>query len=180
MSFLCGLRAGLAGGGRRRAVAVVVGCLCGLAVGGRGRRLGTAFAVPHIYWSIRVVFTIGEASLDGTGVNQSFITGANSPEGPAVSVPVAHVGSTELPPFATHRISWSAPGARGAAGKLELITCKTVTTTVTETIKGKRRKVRVKRQKCTGKLVSGKVKFTIEAPPHTRRSPASATFTQPG
>ena len=61
----------------------------------------------------------------------------------------------------THRISWSAPGARGAAGKLELITCKTVTTTVTEKIKGKRRKVRVKRQECTGKLVSGKVKFTI-------------------
>jgi virginiamycin B lyase len=83
MSFLCGLRAGSAGGRRRRAVAVVVGCLCGLVVGA-WPAVGTAFAVPHIYWSNRVVFTIGEASLDGTGVNQSFIGAGNGPQGLAV------------------------------------------------------------------------------------------------
>jgi HYDIN/CFA65/VesB-like, Ig-like domain len=229
----------------------------------------------RIYWTNSGGGTIGEANLDGTGVNQSFITGANTPEGPAVSVPVARVGSTVLPPFAnTPQGSLSAPstvtlrnagqrplsltglsfagadpsdflvstgtclgnidpgnscqlqayvspqgqggrsatlqiatndyansplqvqlsgtgagisllpgqalpgpqgpagptgpaglrgpaGARGATGKVELITCKTVTTTVTKKIKGKRRKVKVKRQKCTVKLVSGKVKFTI-------------------
>jgi virginiamycin B lyase len=83
MSFLCGLWAGSAGGGRRRAVAVVVGCLCGLVVWA-WPAVGTAFAVPHIYWSNRVVFTIGEASLDGTGVNQSFIGAGNGPQGLAV------------------------------------------------------------------------------------------------
>ena len=43
-------------------------------------------------------------------------------------------------------------GARGPAGKVELITCKTVT----KRVKGHLRKV----QRCTGKLVSGTVKFT--------------------
>jgi virginiamycin B lyase len=83
MSFLGGLRAGSAGGGRRRAVTVVVGSLCGLVVGA-WPAVGTAFAVPHIYWSNRVVFTIGEASLDGTGVNQNFIGAGNGPQGLAV------------------------------------------------------------------------------------------------
>jgi hypothetical protein len=54
-----------------------------------------------------------------------------------------------------------AAGSPGAAGKVELITCKTVRVTVTRKIKGKRRKVRVNRQKCTGKLVSGTVTFTV-------------------
>jgi hypothetical protein len=41
-----------------------------------------------------------------------------------------------------------------------LIACKTVTKRVTRTVRGKRHKVRVKRLKCTGRLVSGTVKFT--------------------
>ena len=44
-------------------------------------------------------------------------------------------------------------GPQGAPGKIELVTCKTVT----RKVKGHRRKV----QKCTGRLVSGTVKFTI-------------------
>jgi hypothetical protein len=55
-------------------------------------------------------------------------------------------------------------GATGANGKIELVTCKSVKVTKTETKKvhGKKKKVKVKvtEQKCTGKLVSGKVKFT--------------------
>ena len=43
---------------------------------------------------------------------------------------------------------------RGPGGKVELVTCKTVT----KTAKGHKRKV----QKCTGKLVSGTVKFTTK------------------
>ena len=45
-----------------------------------------------------------------------------------------------------------ATGAQGPAGQVELITCKTVT----KKVKGHSRKV----QRCTGKLVSGTVKFT--------------------
>jgi hypothetical protein len=57
-----------------------------------------------------------------------------------------------------------AKGSAGANGKIELVTCKTVKVTKTETKKvhGKKKKVKVKvsEQKCTGKLVSGTVKFT--------------------
>ncbi|MBI3660071.1 hypothetical protein HY230_06330 [Candidatus Acetothermia bacterium] len=38
----------------------------------------------HIYWANRNTGTIGRANLDGTGVNQSFITGASIPFGVAV------------------------------------------------------------------------------------------------
>ena len=48
-------------------------------------------------------------------------------------------------------------GKQGKAGEVELITCKTVTET--KKVHGKRKKVNV--EKCTGKLVSGKVKFTV-------------------
>jgi hypothetical protein len=48
-----------------------------------------------------------------------------------------------------------AAGKQGAAGQVELVTCKTVTKT--EKVHGKTKKV--KQQSCTGKLVSGTVKF---------------------
>ena len=48
-----------------------------------------------------------------------------------------------------------APGAKGAPGKVEVVTCKTTT----KKVKGHRRKV----QKCTGRLVSGTVKFTTSS-----------------
>lgn len=53
-----------------------------------------------------------------------------------------------------------ANGANGLNGEIELITCKTVTVTVTKKVHGKRRKLKKNVQKCVGKLVSGKVKFT--------------------
>ncbi len=48
-------------------------------------------------------------------------------------------------------------GKQGKAGEVELVTCKTVT----ETKKVHRKRKKVKVEKCTGKLVSGKVKFTV-------------------
>ena len=38
----------------------------------------------HLYWADLGFGTIGRANLDGTGANQSFITGASAPEGVAV------------------------------------------------------------------------------------------------
>jgi hypothetical protein len=52
-------------------------------------------------------------------------------------------------------------GARGQAGEVELVTCKTVTVTTTKKVHGKKKKVKRHVQKCVGKLVSGKVKFTV-------------------
>jgi virginiamycin B lyase len=46
----------------------------------------------HVYWSSYSSSTIGRANLDGTGVNESFITGAGLPEGPTeLAVDAAHV-----------------------------------------------------------------------------------------
>jgi hypothetical protein len=53
-----------------------------------------------------------------------------------------------------------ASGSQGAAGKIELVACKTVTVIVKKKVKGKTKKVKKTEQKCTGKLVSGTVKFT--------------------
>jgi hypothetical protein len=41
----------------------------------------------HVYWthSVPIMSTIGRANLDGTGVNQSFVTGASFPIGVAVN-----------------------------------------------------------------------------------------------
>lgn len=54
-----------------------------------------------------------------------------------------------------------ATGPQGPAGKVELITCHTVTKTVIKKVGGKRRKVRQTQRKCTGRLVSGTISFTI-------------------
>jgi virginiamycin B lyase len=50
---------------------------CGLSRDQRG--------AGHIYWANFGTGTIGEANLNGTGVNQNFITGADCPIGVAVS-----------------------------------------------------------------------------------------------
>jgi hypothetical protein len=52
-----------------------------------------------------------------------------------------------------------ATGPHGPAGELELVSCKAVTTTVTR----KHHNVRVTKQVCTTKLVSGSFKFTDES-----------------
>jgi hypothetical protein len=44
-------------------------------------------ATPDIYWANSSNNTIGRANLDGTGANQSFITGASFPMGLALTPP---------------------------------------------------------------------------------------------
>jgi hypothetical protein len=46
---------------------------------------GTGVPGCCIYWANESTFAIGRANLDGTGVNQNFITGASFPWGVAVS-----------------------------------------------------------------------------------------------
>ena len=48
------------------------------------RPTGVAVDAQHVYWANSGNGTIGRANLDGTGVDQSFITGANCPAGVAV------------------------------------------------------------------------------------------------
>jgi streptogramin lyase len=55
------------------------------------------------------------------------------------------------------------PGAPGADGEVELVSCRTVTRTVTKQVHGKPRKVKVSHQVCTTKIVSGPVKFMVAA-----------------
>ena len=71
-------------------------------------------------------------------------TGGSLPQGP--TGPTGHPGS---------RGPAGPTGAQGPAGKVELITCKTVI----KKVRGHRRTV----QKCTGRLVSGTIKFTATA-----------------
>jgi hypothetical protein len=84
---------------------------------------------------------------------------SNDPNGPA-SVALSGTGG-QLPQGAPGANgSTGATGPQGPAGKVELVTCKTVTTLVKKKIKGKTRKVKVPKQVCTAKEVSGTVKFT--------------------
>src|ERR687883_121650 len=46
-------------------------------------------ADAFVYWANSGTNSIGRANVDGTGANQSFITGANAPDG--VAVDAAHV-----------------------------------------------------------------------------------------
>ncbi len=67
-----------------------------------------------------------------------------------------------------------AAGATGPSGKIELVTCNTVTVFVKEKVKGKSHRVKRTKQKCTGKLVSGTVKF------RTNRAVVKATLSRAG
>ncbi len=56
-----------------------------------------------------------------------------------------------------------ANGAQGRNGSVELVSCRTVKRSVVKTIHGKRKKVKVTKQACTTKSVTGPVKFTTAA-----------------
>ncbi len=88
-------------------------------------------------------------------------TGGSLPTGPTGATgspgPTGATGSAG-PTGAT-----GATGPAGAPGKVELVTCRTVTTTVTKKVNGKTRRVKAQAQKCTGRLVSGTVQFTVTA-----------------
>ena len=75
---------------------------------------------------------------------------SDDPEGPATVSLAGTGGSLPAGPQGP-------PGPRGKPGQVELITCHTVTVTVRSG--GKTHKVT--QQKCTGKLISGPVKFTV-------------------
>ena len=62
----------------------------------RGRAGAMAVDGAHIYWINPDSGTIGRANLDGTGVDQSFITGAAPPV--SVAVDAAHVYWTDAGP----------------------------------------------------------------------------------
>ncbi len=87
---------------------------------------------------------------------------SNDPNSPT-SVALSGTGG-ELPRGAVGPTGPQGPagvaGPRGPAGEVELITCQTVTHTVTKRIRGQQRKVAVSRQECTGRVVSSPVKFT--------------------
>jgi hypothetical protein len=87
----------------------------------------------------------------------SLLIASNDPNSPA-SVPLSGTGGQlpQGPPGQT-----GATGPQGPAGKVELITCHTITKTVVRKVKGKRRKVHLTQKKCTGRVVSGTVSFTI-------------------
>lgn len=52
-------------------------------------------------------------------------------------------------------------GAKGASGEVELVTCQKVTKTKTVKVHGKKKKRKITEERCTGKLVKGKVKITV-------------------
>ena len=61
-------------------LSTAIGCGWGLAVDGQ-----------YLYWPNYALQTIGRANVDGSNVNQSFITGANYPLGLALSAPTEPV-----------------------------------------------------------------------------------------
>jgi hypothetical protein len=81
---------------------------------------------------------------------------SNAPLSPA-SVTLSGTGGSLPQGLAGTNGATGPPGPAGPAGKIELVTCKTVTRTVK--VHGKKRKG--KQQKCTARLVSGPVKFTL-------------------
>jgi hypothetical protein len=92
-------------------------------------------------------------SLGGSDVFGNTTEGGPTAVDPLESGPAGPAGATG----ATGSQGATGPaGAQGAAGEVELVSCKRVKVTVK--VHGKKRKVF--KQKCTGKLVSGTLKFT--------------------
>ncbi len=103
--------------------------------------------------SLLVISNQGPVSvigLSGTGVapnsTSSGPTGATGPAGPPG--PRGPAGPR---------------GSAGATGKVLLVTCKAATRTVVKVVRGRKRTVKEKGQKCAGRLVSGIVKLTVSA-----------------
>jgi hypothetical protein len=70
---------------RRRQALILVAAVAGIvllaACGGGSSGSSGAHASTYIYWANSNGSTIGRADLNGTGVNQRFITGADVPDG---------------------------------------------------------------------------------------------------
>jgi hypothetical protein len=72
----------------RRSVGLGVVCALGVMA---GPAVGSALAAPQIYWGNFGNGTIGAAAGDGTGVNQSFMTGFGAQEPAALAVDGQHL-----------------------------------------------------------------------------------------
>ena len=74
--------------------------------------IGVTVSGTHVFWPNAVSNTIGRANLDGTGVNQSFITGASAPYGVVASnsssvLPVELAAFTATASGRTAHLSWT-------------------------------------------------------------------------
>ena len=122
------------------------GAACHVTVGFIPIALGVKDASLFVLSNQRPVSIIG---LSGTGVTPN---GASTGTGPTGAT--GTTGATG---------ATGATGPAGSPGKIELVTCKTATKTVTKKGNGKKRKVKKRVQTCTGKLLSGTVRFTVTA-----------------
>jgi hypothetical protein len=100
--------------------------------------------------------TVRFAPLGQGSRSATLLISGNDPASPAM-VTLSGSGAP-LPQGATG--AQGPAGPQGPAGKIELVSCKTVTKTITKLVKHKRHKVRVTRQQCTARLLTGTVKFT--------------------
>ena len=83
---------------------------------------------------------------------------ANGP----TEVPLSGTGaSAPAPPIGPTGSAGSATQGSQPPGRVELVSCASVSKTVTKKVKGNTRRVRVRQQKCSGKLVSGTIDLTI-------------------
>ena len=73
-----------------------------------------ARADAFVYWASASTNSIGRANLDGTGVNPSFITGANGPTGLAVDAAHVYWANTGAPPAVDSRIGRASIDGTGA------------------------------------------------------------------
>jgi hypothetical protein len=130
------------------------GCL-GPVAAGASCTVGVAFA-PHAQGASSATLQIASNDLNSPASVSLSGTGGQLPQGPTGPTgSTGPIGPTG-PPGATGATGQT--GAQGRAGRIELVACRTVTHKRTKN----GRKVAIKVKKCTTRLVSGPVKFTID------------------
>ncbi|MBV9714138.1 MAG: choice-of-anchor D domain-containing protein [Solirubrobacterales bacterium] len=132
------------------------GAACRVTVGFIPIAVGVKDAALFVISNQGPVSIIG---LSGTGVaSNSGSASAAGPTGPLG--PRGPAGPTG-PPGPTGPAG--PKGATGMPGKVLLVTCKTVTSTVAKTVSGKKHKVKEQVRTCIGRRVRGTVTFTVSA-----------------
>ena len=121
---------------------------------------GQALPPEGTCW-IGVQFTAHATGTRGAALSVGASNASNSPTIALTGAGVPpNVNPTSPPGPAGSTGARGPAGPRGQPHQVELVTCPTVPKTVVKKVKGKRRKVSVRRQACVGILVSGTVKFT--------------------